>query len=87
MPIIPGKNDEQIQDSLLLVFRENIRIIREDLDISQSELARRVNRSPGYVCDIEHGRRKPNLTTLAILAEALGVNPSLLLSSSLAARK
>lgn len=69
------------------MFRRNVRVLREDIGISQSELARRVERSPGYVCDIEHGRRRPNLTTVAVLAEALGVNPFLLLSRSLATGK
>ena len=87
MPNAPRKHDEQIQETLLRVFQENVRIMRDDLGISQSELARRIGRSPGYVCDIEHGRRKPNLTTVALFAEALGVNASLLLSTAMATHR
>lgn len=87
MTIASSKNEEQIQEDVLLVFRKNIRIMRDDLGISQSELARRIARSASYVCDIERGRRNPNLTTVALFAEALGCTPPVLLSLSLAARK
>ena len=87
MPIASKENDEQIQERLLRAFWENGRTIREDRGISQSELARRIGRSAGYVCDIEHGRRSPNLTTVALFAEALGCTSSSLVSLSLAAGK
>jgi len=71
------------EDELVSLFRENMRLLREEVGISQSELARRIGRTPGYVCDIERGRRRPNLTTLALIAEGLGLNPSVLISTAL----
>jgi len=71
------------QEELVSLFRENMQLLREELGISQSELARRIGRTPGYVCDMERGRRAPNLKTLALIAEGLGVNPSVLISTAL----
>ena len=68
----PPRNDDDIQEHLSRVFRENVRALRGDLGISQTELARRLGRSPGYVCDVERGRRRPNVGTAALFAEALG---------------
>jgi transcriptional regulator with XRE-family HTH domain len=65
---------------LVGLFRENMRAIREELGISQSELARRMGKTPGYVCDMERGRRAPNLSTLAKIANGLGVVPAVLIS-------
>jgi transcriptional regulator with XRE-family HTH domain len=65
---------------LVSLFRENMRAIREELGISQSELARRMGKTPGYVCDMERGRRAPNLSTLAKIANGLGVVPAVLIS-------
>jgi len=77
----PIEEDEgQIQESLVQTFRDNVQFVRDYRGFSQSEFARRLGRSPGYVCDIEHGRRSPNLTTVALFAKALGIEASLLLS-------
>jgi transcriptional regulator with XRE-family HTH domain len=72
------------EEQLLDLFRDNMRAIREELGISQSELARRVGKCPGYICDVERGRRSVNLGTLASIADGLGVNPSQLISTALA---
>ncbi|MCE5267232.1 MAG: helix-turn-helix domain-containing protein [Planctomycetaceae bacterium] len=71
------------EEELLSLFRRNMRLLREELGISQSELARRIGRKPGYICDMERGRRAPNLATLALIAEGLGLNPSVLISTAL----
>lgn len=65
---------------LVDLFRENMRAIREDLGLSQSELGRRTGKTPGYICDVERGRRAPNLTTLGEIADGLGVTPAVLVS-------
>ncbi len=65
---------------LVNLFRENMRRIREDMGLSQSELGRRTGKTPGYICDVERGRRVPNLTTLGELADGLGVTPAALVS-------
>ena len=68
-------------DQLHDVFRANLRRLREEAGLTQSDLARRIGSAPGYVSDLERGRRKPNLGTLAPLAEALGIAPATLLST------
>ena len=41
--------------------------------LTLSELARAVERSPGFICDIFYGRRRPSIDTAKRLAEATGV--------------
>ena len=74
-------------EQLAVLFRENLKALREELGITQSELARRIGKMPGYICDIERGRRVPNLGTLASVADGLGVTPSILLSTAIRRRK
>jgi len=66
---------------LVTLFRSNVRAVRQQLGISQAELGRRVGKTPGYISDLERGRRAPNLTTLGEIAEGLGVLPSMLVSA------
>src|SRR4051812_2379888 len=47
--------------------------IRQSLLWSQGELARRTGFSPGYVGNVESGRRRPEPRNLHIFATALGV--------------
>jgi transcriptional regulator with XRE-family HTH domain len=72
--------DKMTDEQLLRLFRANLKAIREEAGMSQSELARRIDRRPAYICDLERGRWNPNLQTLAPLAEALGVAPASLIS-------
>ena len=53
-------------------FIEQVQALREEAGVSQSELARRMGKTPGYVCDMNRGRRTPNLTTVCEFAKALG---------------
>lgn len=53
-------------------FIEQVQALREEAGVSQSELARRTGKTPGYVCDMNRGRRTPNLTTVCEFAKALG---------------
>lgn len=74
-------------DALTELFRSNMRAVREELGLSQSELARRIGKAPGYICDMERGRRAPNLTTLAEIADGLGVTPAVLVSTAMQRKK
>jgi transcriptional regulator with XRE-family HTH domain len=49
-----------------------VRTRREALNIGVRELARRIEVSPSYLCDIEIDRRAPALDTLDALLSALG---------------
>ena len=51
----------------------NIKERREQLGISQKELAEKVGISQSFLCDIEQGRSKPSIDTALKIAEALNI--------------
>lgn len=51
----------------------NIKARREELGISQKELAGRAKISQSFLCDIEQGRCKPSIDTAVKLAEVLEI--------------
>ncbi len=71
---------------ILVLFRQNVELLLEELGMSQSDLARGIGVRPSYICDLVRGRRfskGPNLVTLNRIANGLGVNVSTLLSTVL----
>ena len=52
----------------------NIKEKREQLGLSQKELADKVGISQSFLCDIEQGRCKPSIDTAVKLATALGIS-------------
>ena len=52
----------------------NIRELREQLGISQKELAERCGITQSFMCDIEQGRTKPSIDVAAKIADALMLN-------------
>lgn len=54
-------------------FGEVIRARREELGVSQRELARRVRSTQGHILDLEKGRNFPNVITAKLIADALGL--------------
>ena len=63
---------------------EKIRKYRQELGISQKELAKRVGVSNGRVSNWEQGLNRPDADMLAELCQALEVSPSVLLDVRLA---
>ena len=51
----------------------NIRERREQLGISQKELAEKAGISQSFLCDIEQGRCKPSIETAIKIAQVLDV--------------
>ena len=51
----------------------NIKERREQLGISQKELAEKVGMSQSFLCDIEQGRSKLSIDTALKIAEALNI--------------
>ena len=51
----------------------NIKKRREQLGISQKELAERAKISQSFLCDIEQGRCKPSIETAIKIAQVLNV--------------
>lgn len=52
---------------------ENLRRIRSKAGISQSDVAKSLGVSRGFVSDIENGKRNPTLATIARIAKAINV--------------
>ena len=51
----------------------NIKEKREQLGISQKELAEKAEISQSFLCDIEQGRNKPGIDTAIKIAQVLNV--------------
>jgi len=67
---------------ILTVVGENIKYYRTKLGMTQEELAERANINRSYLASLERGRRNTTLKTVEMLAKALGVSISDLVSSS-----
>lgn len=67
------------ESPLLLVFAENIRRLRGDRGFSQEELAERARVHRTFVGMIERRERSPTIHVIEQLAQALDVEPGLLL--------
>ena len=59
-----------------LAFGALLKRSRRAAQLTQAELAERAGFSVVYVSMLERGARQPQRTTLALLAEALGLSPS-----------
>ncbi|MBS6501420.1 MAG: helix-turn-helix transcriptional regulator [Clostridium sp.] len=55
-------------------FREEMTKTREKNNLSKSDLARRISKSPSFICDIELKRKKPSIETTIDIAQALGLS-------------
>lgn len=53
----------------------NIRKYRLEFNISQEELAARMNVDQGYVSKLEAGQKNPTISTIAEAANALNIDP------------
>jgi transcriptional regulator with XRE-family HTH domain len=61
---------------------EQIRNARIEHKLSLRELARRIERAPSYINDIEHDRRTPSEEVLAQIATELNLDIDLLLAAA-----
>lgn len=68
--------------SLRSILAENIRAFRKSHDISQEELADACELHRTYIGSIEREERNVTLSTLEVLAAALGVNVAELLTQN-----
>lgn len=57
-----------------------IRERRQQLGLSQEEVAKRSGLARSYICDVERGARHPSLRNVSTLAKALGIPTSTLIS-------
>ena len=64
------------------ILAVNVRRFRYELGYSQFELAEYIGISPGYMCDIENGRKWPSADIFLKLAKNLNMDPYQLLIPS-----
>jgi len=72
--INPPKGDDPVAE-LQAVFIQNLKRERGRLGISQQVLAERAELSPGFIGEIESGRKFPSVDNVERLARALEVPP------------
>ncbi|HET9552221.1 MAG TPA: helix-turn-helix transcriptional regulator [Anaeromyxobacteraceae bacterium] len=73
--------------SLSDTVASNIKLLREQRNLSQQALARKARISVSYVSMLERGARTPPLDTVEVLAKALGVAPLDLCQEAKASRR
>ncbi|MCX7922246.1 MAG: helix-turn-helix domain-containing protein [Clostridia bacterium] len=66
---------------------KRIRSIRQNLNMTQAELAERINVTPAYIGQIERGERKFTIETLVDIANTLMVSVDFLLRDSMSNNK
>jgi len=65
-------------DELKRRFGQAVQRLRQDLDVSQEELAHRAGIHRTYLGDVERGHRNLALINICRISEALEVKPSVL---------
>jgi transcriptional regulator with XRE-family HTH domain len=70
-------------DKLQNLFQRNLRARRQELGLTQTQLAKLIGAQQPYVADLENGERHPTIKTIAKLSEALKVPPDFFLSPQL----
>ena len=61
------------KQTLLKKFGKNVKIERIKKDLTQEQLAERMNVSQNYIANIERGKANMSLVKIMILCEKLGV--------------
>ena len=59
---------------------ERVKIIRKHFGLSQAQFAQKVNRSPGFISNVETGRSDISEETINVIVEVYGVNKEWLLT-------
>ena len=72
---------------LRAVLGLNVQRLRRERQLSQEQLSLDSGRTRAYISSVEAGRRNATLDTLEVLAEALGVEPQVLITPGATARR
>lgn len=64
------------------VVAANLRRLRHAKKMTQEDMADRVGLSPRYIGSVERADASPSVTVLGRLAQALGVEPAVLVTKS-----
>jgi len=73
MKQLTDKRINSLKQSIPELVGSLIKLEREKQNLTQTELAQAVGKDRQYLYKIESGKVTPNITTIAILAEALGL--------------
>ena len=57
------------------LFAENVKLSRKRLGFTRAHLAKRAGLSPGYIGDIENGKKFPSAEIFERISAALGLRP------------
>ena len=68
-----------INSNIKIIFGKNLKFYRIENNLTQSELAEKVNLSIKFISDLERGIFSPSLDTLIEISKVLNVEPYLLL--------
>ncbi|WP_342268949.1 helix-turn-helix transcriptional regulator [Spiroplasma endosymbiont of Aspidapion aeneum] len=63
----------EFKSKLIELIGKNIRYIRENKLLTQTELSKKIMINKNYISDIERGQRNATIYTLERLAKGLGV--------------
>ncbi len=74
---VDGKTDE-----FYIAVGKQVRTVRENQDLSQATLARRIGFTRSSIANLEAGRQRIALHLFVLIAKALGVDPVLLLPNT-----
>ena len=69
------------QEELILQVTETLTQALDEAGVTKAEVARRLGKSPGFVSQVLGGGRNLTLRTLSDIVAALGLRPTLQLSS------
>ena len=72
--------NQKVKNQFLIDFGKNFKKIREEKGMSQTDLAMRINGDNSKISQIERGIYDFKISTLLIVAEALGVDAGKLFS-------
>jgi Predicted transcriptional regulator with C-terminal CBS domains len=79
MAIVDKKKNPEKNEKLIQVFGENVRKYRKERNLSQKELADLSEVDIITISRIERNISNTTISTIAIIANALGIKPALLL--------
>lgn len=71
-----------MEGDLQRVFGNNVRALRQSLDLSQEAFAHRLDRNRTYIGAIERGERNLRLRTVERLSDVMKAEPLQMLSSN-----
>lgn len=65
---------QPLQDVLAEAFRRNVRARMDELNLSQADLAEKLEVTPSFVSQMLSGHRNPGLTSLTQFAKVLKIS-------------